>query len=310
MRILLISGGWSNEREVSLKGARSIRKALQQLGHEVEFLDPAHSFRALPDRAAANDFAFINLHGSPGEDGVVQAFLEQVACPYQGSGPQGSLLALDKAASKTLYACRDVPTPDWEFLTLPPSKTWRSSVDPPAFVKPHAGGSSLDIHRADSREEIRSHAEYLLSRGNYALIEECIEGEEITCPVLNGRALPPILIRPAGEARFFDYHSKYTPQAAEEICPAPISGDLTERIMDLGLRCHSILGLQGYSRTDFLVREGQPYALETNTLPGMTENSLFPQAANAAGYSFQELISELIELGLKYAENKNTHLRA
>jgi len=298
MRILLIGGGWSNEREVSLTGIRSIRPALEELGHEVEFFDPATAFSALPERAAANDFAFINLHGAPGEDGVVQAVLEQTGCPYQGSNPKGSLLALDKAASKTLYAARGIPTPDWEFVPMPPAPDWRCRLDPPVFLKPHAGGSSLDVVPAKGQGEIREGVDRLLGQGDYVLIEESISGEEVTCPVLGERPLPPILIRPADDSGFFDYYSKYTPQAAEEICPAPIPEELTREISDLALRCHRELGLSDYSRTDFLVRDGRPFALETNTLPGMTTNSLFPQAAAVVGYSFTELIAELIRLGL------------
>jgi D-alanine-D-alanine ligase len=298
MRILLIAGGWSNEREVSLKGSRAIHAALEELGHEVEFFDPAAGFSALPERAAASDFAFINLHGAPGEDGVIQGMLEQTGCPYQGSGPKGSLLALDKAASKTLFAARGIPTPDWEFVPMPPEPDWRCRLDPPVFLKPHAGGSSLDIVRAVEKDEVRQGVNRLLAQGDYVLIEESISGEEVTCPVLGDRALPPILIRPADASGFFDFYSKYTPQAAEEICPAPIPDELTEEISDLALRCHRDLGLSDYSRTDFLVRDGRPYALETNTLPGMTANSLFPQSAAVVGYSFAELIAELIRLGL------------
>ena len=298
MRTLLIGGGWSNEREVSLTGIRSIRPALEELGHEVEFFDPASGFHELPNRAAANDFAFINLHGAPGEDGVLQAVLEQIGCPYQGSGPKGSLLALDKAASKTLYAARGIPTPEWELVPMPPATDWRCRLDPPVFVKPHAGGSSLDIVRAATEAEIREAVDRLLAQGDYALIEERIPGDEITCPVLGDTPLPPILIRPTDPSGFFDYYSKYTPKAAEEICPAPIPEELTREISNLALRCHRELGLSGYSRTDFLVRDGRPFALETNTLPGMTANSLFPQSAAAEGYSFTDLIEELIRLGL------------
>jgi len=298
MRILLIGGGWSNEREVSLKGIDAIHSALEELGHEVEFFDPASQFSALPERAAASDFAFINLHGAPGEDGVMQGMLEQNGCPYQGSDPKGSLLALDKAASKTIYAARGIPTPDWEFVPMPPEPDWRCRLDPPVFLKPHAGGSSLDVARATGQEEIREGVDRLLAQGDYVLIEESISGEEITCPVLGDRALPPILIRPADASGFFDYYSKYTPQAAEEICPAPVSEELTREITELALRCHRDLGLSDYSRTDFLVRDGRPYALETNTLPGMTANSLFPQSAAVVGYSFTDLIAELIRLGL------------
>ena len=139
----------------------------------------------------------------------------------------------------------------------------------------------------------------LFAKGSEVLLEEDVQGQEITCAVLDTEPLPPILIEPAQEAAFFDYFSKYTPEAAREICPAPISRDLTQRIQDLAVQAHHCLGLSGYSRADFMVRENRPLLLEVNTLPGMTATSLFPQAAQAAGLSFDQLIAKLIELGLQ-----------
>lgn len=298
MRILLIAGGWSNEREVSLSGARAIQKALEALGHTVVFFDPAHRFQQLPALAHEHDFAFINLHGSPGEDGLIQAILDQVGLPYQGSGPRQSLLALNKAASKVLFQKANIATPRWEFLPVEPAADWQPALAYPFVLKPNTGGSSLNIHLINSLQELKSEMKQAFSRGDQVLLEERITGQEITCGVLGHEPLPPILIQPADTSTFFDYYSKYTPDAAQEICPAPISPELTRTIQDLAQRIHELLGLSGYSRTDFLLAENQPCVLEVNTLPGMTPTSLIPQEAAALGHSFEDLIRILIESGL------------
>jgi D-alanine-D-alanine ligase len=298
MRILLIAGGWSNEREVSLRGAESIQTALQEMGHQVQRLDPALEFSNLLQKAGSCDFAFINLHGSPGEDGLIQSLLEQAGCPYQGSGPKGSLLALHKAAAKEIFRSTGLPTPRWEYLPCRVSREWKPTLDLPLVLKPNFGGSSLHVSLIQELPQLLHKMQELWDMGWELLLEERIPGQEITCAVLGLQALPPILIQPAQESAFFDYYSKYTPQAAQEICPAPISQELTARIQDLALRAHRALDLQGYSRSDFLVLEEQPYLLEVNTLPGMTSTSLLPQAAQVQGYSFQELLAELISLGL------------
>ena len=298
MRILLIGGGWSNEREVSLSGAEIIRRTLNDLGHRVTFFDPAEQFRNLPELAAESDFAFINLHGSPGEDGLIQAFLEQIGVPYQGSGPAASKLALNKAATKTLIERAGLPTPAWEFLPAPPALSWRSALSPPLVLKPNTGGSSLNVQLIETRTELEQELRRAFTRGQELILEERISGPEITCGVLESEPLPPILIEPADSSTFFDYYSKYTPQAALETCPAPISEELTRTVQDLALEVHTLLGLHGYSRTDFILENNQrPVILEVNTLPGMTPTSLFPQEAAARGYSFPDLIRILIRSG-------------
>ena len=298
MRILLIGGGWSNEREVSLSGAEIIRGTLNELGHQVTFFDPAHQFRNLPELAAESDFAFINLHGSPGEDGLIQALLEQIGLPYQGSGPAASKLALNKAATKSLLERAGLPTPAWEFLPAPPAASWRPSLKLPLVLKPNTGGSSLNVQLIETRTELEQELGKASARGDELIIEQRISGPEITCGVLESEALPPILIEPADSSTFFDYYSKYTPEAALETCPAPISEELTRRIQDMALHVHTLLGLHGYSRTDFILENNEhPVILEVNTLPGMTPTSLFPQEAAALGYSFQEVIHRLIQAG-------------
>ena len=310
MRILLIAGGWSSEREVSINGARVVEQALLRLGHEVSFFDPSlpagipgvqdtGSLSGLLEIAANHDFAFINLHGSPGEDGLIQAMLDTAGCPYQGSGPHSSFLALHKAASKLIFKRHNLFTPDWEYLTSHPGKGWQTRLPYPLFVKSNNGGSSLHLHRVSKPEKLGGVLDELFASGLEVLIEPLIEGREITCAILGDEPLPPILIEPV-MGDFFDYESKYMKGGAREICPAPISPELTVKIQEDAVTAHHALKLEGYSRADFIVTpEGVNYLLEVNTLPGMTATSLVPQAAAAAGYSFDQLIGKLIELGLK-----------
>jgi len=299
MRILLIAGGWSPEREVSLSGAEQIHASLSRLGHEVTPFDPADAFGQLSTLAAAFDFAFINLHGAPGEDGLIQAILDASGTPYQGSGPAGSFLALNKAAAKQIFAARGIATPKWEFVPLRPAGDWRPSFEPPYFVKPNMGGSSLNMSLVKNHADLAQALEIIFNDGDEALIEPCLCGPELTCAVLDGTPLPPILIRPGKDCEFFNYTSKYIPDAAEEICPAPVSDEITAALGAAALAAHEALGLSGYSRSDFILHEGELMLLETNTLPGMTPNSLLPKSAKAAGMSFEDLLARLIEIGLR-----------
>ncbi|SMF19368.1 D-alanine--D-alanine ligase family protein [Desulfovibrio gilichinskyi] len=297
MRVLLIAGGWSDEREVSLSGAKGIHSALLELGHEVDMLDPAQDFGNLMSRASQADFAFINLHGSPGEDGLIQAILNRTSCPYQGSGPESSFLSLNKAATKTIFDHNSILTPKWELICSIDGCKGIQNLKPPVFIKPNSGGSSLGMTFAKTEQEMQYGIEKVFSMGDSALVEEYTRGIEVTCGILGDEPLPLILITPPEKAQFFDYNSKYAIDGAEEICPAPIEEKLTKQIQEITLKAHKLLGLSGYSRADFIISETVPYILEVNTLPGMTPTSLVPRAAKTAGYSFNMLIEKLIELG-------------
>ena len=307
MNILLILGGWSSEREVSLKSGAVIEKALIQLGHAVERFDPASSMDGLLKKAEQADFAFIALHGSPGEDGLIQAILDRVGCPYQGAGPAGSFLALNKAAAKEIFRHAGLPTPDWTLLPGRPEKGWLAPFPYPIFIKSNTGGSSLGMERVDRPEDLEAAFDRLFASGGEYIVEPSVAGIELTCGVLGNvdgvpEALSPILIRPKNPASggVFDYVSKYTPGGAEEICPAPIPENVTAAVQQVSLAAHHALGLQDYSRSDFILREdGSIALLETNTLPGMTATSLLPQEAVVAGLPFEKLIGRLIDLGLR-----------
>ena len=302
MRILLVAGGWSTEREISLKGAASVAKTLSERGHSVTLFDLSDGFDKLMELAGQHDVAFINLHGQPGEDGLVQALLEHAGCPYQGAGPVGSFLALNKAATKTLYRRSGIQTADWEFLPTRPAEGWKSSMPFPLFVKSNTGGSSIDLFRVTNEAELKEALDTLFEHRQEVLIEPLITGQELTCGVLGmpgeEKALPPVLIVPKRE--FFDFHDKYAADGAAELCPAPLPEDVLERVKAAAVAAHRCLGLAGYSRTDFRLREdGEIFALETNTLPGMTSASLIPKEAAAEGMSFIELLETLLGYAIR-----------
>jgi D-alanine-D-alanine ligase len=297
MRILLIAGGWSSEREVSLSGAAGIAKALAERGHSVTRFDPAVEFDALLEKAAGHDAAFINLHGAPGEDGLIQGLLDRVGCPYQGAGPAASFLTLHKAAAKQIFRRAGLLTPDWEFLPVPPPAGWRPALPYPLFVKANTGGSSLRLARVEDEQSLCNALREIFAVGEEVLLETAISGREVTCGVLGEKALPPVLIRPL-EGSYFDYQSKYQKGGATELCPAPLPDEINRRLMDLALTAHRLLGIEGYSRADFILpADAMPSILEVNTLPGMTATSLIPQEAAAVGLSFGELLERLLELG-------------
>ncbi|WP_346666653.1 D-alanine--D-alanine ligase [uncultured Mailhella sp.] len=302
MRILLVAGGWSTEREISLKGAASIAEALSARGHEVTLFDLSDGFEKLLELAAAHDAAFLNLHGQPGEDGLVQALLERAGCPYQGSGPAGSFLALNKAAGKALFVRAGIRTPDYEFLPVRPAAGWKTSLPFPLFVKSNTGGSSIDLFRVNDEAELNRALDTLFAGHQEVLIETLIPGQEVTCGVVGRpgeeKALAPVLIVPKRE--FFDFHDKYAADGAAEICPAPLAPELTARVQEAAIAAHRCLGLSGYSRTDFrLTDEGELFALEVNTLPGMTSASLVPKEAAAAGIDFGELLETLLSYAVR-----------
>ena len=300
MRILLLAGGWSSEREVSLRGAAQIEAALIERGHSVTRLDPSTHFESIYEEARRHDAAFIGLHGQPGEDGLIQAMLDQAGCPYQGSAPAGSFLALHKAASKQLFRAHGLLTADWIYLPTRPGPGWTPDLPFPLFVKSNTGGSSLHLFKVDSSDELSAALDALFGAGEEALIEPALPGQDITCGVLGDEALPPILIRPTSV--FFDYHSKYAVGGADELCPAPLPEATYEAVRQAALEAHRVLGLEGYSRSDFILHEdGRLFLLETNTLPGMTSGSLIPKEAAAAGLSFSELVERLLELGMARA---------
>lgn len=305
LRLALIAGGVSGEREVSLTGASEVEKALDPKKYEVVRYDPATDLGLIAAHATGIDVAFILLHGIHGEDGTMQGFLELLGIPYQGAGVLGSALAMDKNLAKTMYRLHDLPVAEWEMANRKDITQPRRLLDrlrPPLVVKPVRQGSSLGMSIVRDPAGLPAALAKAFDHDNSVMVEEFIRGREITVGVVGNDdliALPLVEIIPGDRYEFFDYEAKYTPGATREICPAQVEESVGEKAQEYGLRAHRALQLRGYSRTDMIVRGEDIFLLETNTIPGMTPTSLLPQAAREYGLSFSALLDRLIELALE-----------
>jgi D-alanine-D-alanine ligase len=294
-KIVVLCGGPSSEREVSLRSGAAVSRALQTLGAETVLVDPEDGEVRLPDGI---DFIFNALHGTFGEDGSVQEILDRTGVPYTGEGVDGSRAAFDKIESKRLFVESDVPTAP--YVTLRRSE--KLEFDPPFVVKVPCQGSSVGIYIVKEPSEIEVALEKAFSQAETILIEKFISGRELTVGVLGDEALPIIEIRPKGG--FYSYENKYTwtnrGGAAEHECPAHLPNAETRSIQEAALAAHRALDLQVYSRVDVILDENrQPQVLEVNTIPGMTETSLLPEAAAAAGISMPKLCERILQLSLE-----------
>ena len=306
IRIALLAGGVSGEREVSLRGAEAVAAALDPDKFAVRRFDPAHDLAALAAAKGEIDFAFIILHGVGGEDGTVQGMLDLLGIPYQGSGVLGSAVAMDKDLAKELYKIAGLPVADW--LTLEPGQVADTEaiiarLGLPLVIKPVREGSSLGLSIAHDRAELIAGIDRAGGGRRAVMIERFIPGRELTAGVVGNdrlEALPVVEIVPGAQYEFFDYEAKYQPGASKEICPAPVADAIRDKAQDYAMRAHRVLRLSGYSRTDMrLDPDGNLYLLETNTIPGMTETSLLPQMAAVHGWSFSRLLEKLVELGME-----------
>lgn len=306
LRVALLAGGKSAEREVSLKSGKQVFLSLDKNKYDVLRYDPRDDLPQLAADASRIDVALIILHGRLGEDGTIQGFLESLGIPHHGSGVLGSALAINKILSKEVYQQAGLPVAPYVVAERGNYGEVRAAVKDtgyPAVVKPEHEGSSIGLSIVRDEAHLQKALEQGWQYDRRCLVEKFISGTEITCGVLGNadlQALPLIEIIPGDEHEFFDYEAKYVPGQTQEICPARISSELTRKAQDYAIRAHQVLCCRGYSRTDMIISEDDGmYVLETNTIPGMTETSLFPQAAAAAGYSFSGLLDRLIELALE-----------
>jgi D-alanine-D-alanine ligase len=303
--IALLSGGISSEREVSIKSGQQVFEALDKEKYDIRRYDPKTDLSRLMADAAQIDAALIILHGPYGEDGTVQGMLELLDIPYQGAGVLGSALAMNKLAAKHIYEKWGLPIPAYVAVNAdgrPDANDLADTLGLPLVVKPVAAGSSIGMSIVRQRREIGPALDKAFAQDATVIVEAYIDGIEVTGGVLGNtalEALPLIEIIPNQDHLFFDYHAKYTAGATDEICPARIDPALTEKAQSYAKTAHQALFCQGYSRTDMMVRDGDIFVLETNTIPGMTPTSLFPQAAQAAGITFSQLLDRLIELGIQ-----------
>jgi D-alanine-D-alanine ligase len=305
LKMALLSGGISSEREVSIKSGNQVYEALDKAKYEVTRYDPATDLGRLLADASSIDVAFIVLHGPYGEDGTVQGLLDLLHIPYQGSGVLGSALAIDKWSSKRLYKEAGLPVPPFEVFVRGRVHDPEALASEPGFplvVKPRYGGSSIGTSIVQTLQQLPAALEMAFEYDPHVIVEAYLQGTEITGGVLGNddlQLLPIVEVIPESGYAFFDYEAKYKEGATREICPAPISQAISERAQSYAAAAHRALCCRGYSRTDMIIHDETVYVLETNTIPGMTPVSLFPLAAKTAGISFSQLLDRLVELALE-----------
>lgn len=341
MKIVVLAGGLSTERAVSLATGSSVCRALRENGHRAILVDLFLGLEEVPadletlfdapdglcpdarielqapdleavrtsrrDRSGrlfgpnvlelceAADIVFLGLHGRDGEDGRVQAAFDLLGVRYTGSGYLASGLAMDKAMTKRMMDAAGIPTPKWRLLEYGAEDIDRLAAElpMPCVVKTTSGGSSLGVFLPEDREELKNALISVMGYGGEVLTEERIYGRELTVAVLGDRALPAVEILPAEKE--FDYVAKYQSGGARELCPAPITAEQQREVGELALKLHRTLGLEVYSRTDFILDEkGRFWCLEVNSLPGMTAASLVPKEAAAVGMTYNQLCEEIV----------------
>lgn len=298
LKVAVVMGGPSAEREVSIESGTCVMRALHALGHDAQSLDfDARFVDAL--REIAPDVVFNALHGRGGEDGTIQGVLEWMGIPYTGSGITACAIAMDKHLTKKLLAAEGLPTPAWDTFdllggTLP---LLPGSLNLPLVAKPRGSGSSAGVVIVKTHEEWTKAMIGASSRSPDILVEEYVPGREFSCGVLGEEALPVVEIVPSDD--FYSYDAKYKPGGSRHLVPAPIDHDLTSRLQTLALSVHRLIGLRDCSRTDFIVTDhGRPTILEVNALPGLTPRSLLPDEAQHAGISYDALIDRLVNFAL------------
>lgn len=337
MKIAVVCGGLSNERDVSITSGTCVARALREKGHKVVLVDlyygysgsyddPAELFEREQEDVAysvkeetpdiekilaqgddsrigknvleickAADISFLALHGEDGENGKLQATMDMHGIKYTGSGYLGSAIAMNKEVTKIMLRSSGIPVPEGVVL----SKGEYAEVGFPCVVKPCSGGSSVGTSMVGSKSEYSAALELAFKYEDHVLVERFIKGRELTVGVMGGKAMPVIEIIP--KAGWYDYKNKYQAGLTEEICPAPISAEDTERVQRLAERVHTALMIDVYCRADFLMdnESGQLYCLEANTLPGMTPTSLIPQMGREQGLDFGEVCEKIIKLSME-----------
>lgn len=323
MRVVVLMGGPSSEREISLLTGSAVSEALRRLNHEVTMVDPLPegfmtggrepsvsglvrpgsaqgapgflAFLAIP-QVRECDVVFIALHGEAGEDGRIQAALDLAGLPYTGSGARASALSMDKDKSKQVFRCQDIPTPDWLSYSAsgaPNREEMKAVGGFPVVVKPNDQGSTIGLTVVQEATELSDAFVEAAAYSNDVIVERYVPGRELTVSILDGEALPIVEIVPDGG--LYDYKRKYTKGASRYVVPAELDPDLALQVQDLGLRAFEALGCRGFGRVDFrLSTEGEPYCLEVNTVPGMTETSLVPMAAGAVNVTFDQLVERIL----------------
>ncbi len=303
MRVAVLKGGRSLERQVSLRSGARVEDALAAIGHEAIPIDVGSDL-VTRLKAERPDAAFIALHGPGGEDGTVQELLEILAIPYTGPGVAGCIRCMDKVLAKHALRDADVATPDRVAFTETAFQELgagdalgeiEAQLGFPLVVKPASQGSSLGVGFAATREEVPAAIVSALSYDDRVLLERHVDGRELAVAVLDGRVLPPVEVVPQEEDRF-DYEARYEIGRTAYRCPADLEPEAVEAVDDAASRTWEALQLGGFARVDMILGLDGPQVLEANAVPGLTDTSLFPMAAEAAGLSFEVLVEKVVEL--------------
>lgn len=306
-KILVLMGGWSEEREVSLRSGAAVLKALQNLGYEAQGMDLKQiAVQQIVDYHP--DLVYLALHGKDGEDGTVQGMLEIMGLRYTGSGVAASAIGINKVLTKKIVSFEGIPTSPFTIIKRTDFIATESSVKDliekiglPLVIKAATQGSSIGTYIVKDGAAVAKAIEAAFEYDSEVLVEKFIDGTEVTSAVVgneNPEVLP--LIEITSENEFYDFESKYTPGMCAHIIPARVEESVQERIAELSRVIYKTLNCRGCARIDFIIdRSGQPFMLEVNTIPGMTEMSLVPDAARAAGMSFEQIVDKIVKLGLE-----------
>jgi len=325
MKVAVLMGGRSSEREISLRSGQGVAQALRNLGNDVTSVDAADGAILTPGKEEATapkreavlklplaamltaiqtpavkdaDVVFIALHGTYGEDGIVQAALELAGKTYTGSGVLASAIAMDKAMSKRVFEREAIPTPHWVLLEAGvPGRSIDTSLlgGYPLVVKPNAEGSTVGLTIVRHPSELDPALEMAGNHDQQILVEEFVDGRELTVAVVGEEAFPIVEIKP--KSGFYDYEAKYTKGKTEYICPAVLDKELGRHVRELAVECAAVLGCRGVVRVDFRMSdENEPQVLEVNTVPGMTPTSLVPMAAAAKGLTYDQLVGRMVDM--------------
>lgn len=308
-KIAVLMGGFSSEREISLRTGKNVAEGLARAGYKVIKVDVRKNNHFVSElKKIKPDICFVALHGRYGEDGTVQGCMEMLGVPYTGSGVLSSALCMDKAAAKNVFIKENIPTPahvvfekKHHALELA-QKAICKMFSFPVVVKPSCEGSTVGVSIVKKKKDLARALRKAFSHDEKILVEEFIKGVEITCPVLGNskpECLPPIEIISNTESGFYDFSAKYAPGGSTHVIPPRLPSRVLKRASDAALKAHKSLGCDVLSRVDLIVsRDGKPYVLEVNTIPGMTETSLFPESARAAGLSFEALLKKIVTYSL------------
>ncbi len=300
LRVAVLMGGVSSEREISLRSGHAIAAALKTSGHKVLAIDVrGEELRDFLNPQDA-DIAFIALHGRFGEDGKVQQQCEELGLYYTGSRPKASALALDKVRSKETFRAQNVPTPEYRVLSQAQGFILPDGLVFPVVVKPPLEGSSIGLTIVDEEKNLRAALQTAFQYGETVMIEKFVQGKELTVGILGDEALPVIQIVP--RKGVYDYHAKYTAGETEYLVPAPLDRATTQRVQRTAWKDFHALGCEDFGRVDVMLGEdGREYVLEVNTIPGFTQTSLLPKAARALDIGFEALCERILMLGIKNA---------